>query len=789
MYALDNKSGIKQMPEIPEVFSKEPLWFTEGRDGNAPSYPGAHWFNIIQAELLNVLKEAGIEPNKTDLTQLAKALQVLSGQVESIDALREFEPTREGQRVVVKMPQSQFGFGYAVYYYDAIDNKSADNNGTTIVTNNGKRWKHIERTGGGNVILGAESGGSAITQVSDHNNLVVIGRKAAANLTNAYESIAIGSRALGTTRVTRDNIAIGADSLYNVNADTPWYSQSQVNGSRNIGIGGNAGRGITSGYSNIAIGRNAGQNLESGSLNVALGAGAIGGIVPVGFSGDIEHAHPSKIKESVAVGVNALNQYIASSSSVAVGAYAAEKLKKGLYNTAIGFGSLKELEADIAPNGGSILWQGNQQGTYSQNGNVITLTFDNLQGADVNCIVGVRLLDGAAKTLLNDVVPAKVLSKTDNTITIQSSKSLNTSGQAELRYVYSNTDVGVLDTNHNTAVGFATLYKATRSGFAVAIGAHALKLGQTITRTVAVGASAFERGNHTKSIGIGSHAANTANTNNAIVIGVSAMANASDVNNSIIIGNDIGATGSVNNKLAIGSGFTGDLQNNRYGVNIPVTQNPLANLHVRPKGSRGSGRTQSVDGLLVEHSGVAVTTIDGGSGADLDFVKGDELKFSIRYRADSDITTIMVNNEHSWKFSGSHELFPDKDNVNAIGRPSRRLKSVYVTSPDKQENGDKAITAKWFRGQFSQNLVANNGWRILPNGEIEQWGFLDFPERTSQATIHFPIAFNECFFVIPIDISNSASVVGLSVGNVNNTSATINSTKYAGGIKWYAKGR
>lgn len=233
-------------------------------------------------------------------------------------------------------------------------------------------------------------------------------------------------------------------------------------------------------------------------------------------------------------------------------------------------------------------------------------------------------------------------------------------------------------------------------------------MGQTITRTVAVGASAFERGDHTRSIGIGSHAANTANTNNAIVIGVSAMANASDVNNSIIIGNDIGATGSVNNKLAIGSGFTGDLQNNRYGVNIPVTQNPLANLHVRPKGSRGSGRTQSVDGLLVEHSSVAVTTIDGGSGADLDLVKGDELKFGIRYRANSDITTIMVNNKHSWKFSGSHELFPDKDNVNTIGRPSRRLKSVYLTSPDKQENGDKAITAKWFRDQFSQNLVANN---------------------------------------------------------------------------------
>lgn len=78
MYALDNKSGIEQMPEIPEVFSKNPLWFTEGRDGNSPSYPGAHWFNIVQAELLNVLKEAGIEPEKKSLDQLWQAIQTIN---------------------------------------------------------------------------------------------------------------------------------------------------------------------------------------------------------------------------------------------------------------------------------------------------------------------------------------------------------------------------------------------------------------------------------------------------------------------------------------------------------------------------------------------------------------------------------------------------------------------------------------------------------------------------------------------------------------------------------------
>ncbi|WP_150538981.1 hypothetical protein [Actinobacillus vicugnae] len=143
MYALDNKSGIEKMPEIPEVFSKTPLWFTEGRDGNAPSYPGAHWFNIVQAELLNVLKEAGIEPEKADTTQLAKALKVLSGQVESIEALRQFEPVRDRQIAYVKgyYAGSNVGGGY---FIADLNNKTAKDDGSiVIITANGARWSRI----------------------------------------------------------------------------------------------------------------------------------------------------------------------------------------------------------------------------------------------------------------------------------------------------------------------------------------------------------------------------------------------------------------------------------------------------------------------------------------------------------------------------------------------------------------------------------------------------------------------------------------------------------------------
>ncbi len=609
------------------------------------------------------------------------------------------------------------------------------------------------RTGIGRFISGSKAGEKLKSSEWTGADVIAIGEGAMANMEKCVSSIALGKRAQGTTLISRDNIAIGLDTLYQVQAETEWYSQDKLNGTRNVAIGGAAGRGITSGYSNVAIGRIAGQNLNTGAFNVAIGGGAIGGTVPVGFSGDIEHHFPSSTKESVAVGVNALNQYIADSSGVAVGAYAAEKLKKGLYNTAIGWGALRELESDVAPNGGLILWQGKQSGSYSQSGNTITLSFTDLHGAEVNHFVGVRLLNGDAKTLLNDVVPAKVLSKSENSITIQSSKSIDTSGDAELCFVYSDNAVGTLNSNHNTAIGFAALTSAKRSGFSVAIGAHSLKLGKDVSRTVAIGTSSLEHGNHTSSIAIGSHSGNKANTNNAIIIGTSSLTNAETINNSIFIGNNLNPTNSnQNNKLAIGDSFTGDLGSNRYGVNIPLNTNPLASFHIRSKDDVGNGAINPFDGLLIEHSRVAVAKFDAGDGVDLDFNKNNITKFAFRYRANGDITTMIVNNEHSWKFNNSHVMFPDKDNRNILGLHSRRIREINLMSPDANESGDKAVTAKWVREQFGGEL-SNNGWTKLPNGLIFQWG--NFSSGGS-GSFDFPISFNQIPFSVMIEFRDDS---------------------------------
>ncbi|WP_425086007.1 hypothetical protein [Yersinia intermedia] len=77
MYGLDNPSGISVMPAIAPAVSPTPLWFTEGGAGQPPSYPGQDWFNMHQAEHLNVLAAANITPVKSDLTQLSKAIKKL----------------------------------------------------------------------------------------------------------------------------------------------------------------------------------------------------------------------------------------------------------------------------------------------------------------------------------------------------------------------------------------------------------------------------------------------------------------------------------------------------------------------------------------------------------------------------------------------------------------------------------------------------------------------------------------------------------------------------------------
>lgn len=77
MYYIDNNSGSPNMPALSPVQSNTPTWFTEGDKNKGISWIGQDWLNILQAELLNILSEAGIKPDKGKLNQLTLSVKAI----------------------------------------------------------------------------------------------------------------------------------------------------------------------------------------------------------------------------------------------------------------------------------------------------------------------------------------------------------------------------------------------------------------------------------------------------------------------------------------------------------------------------------------------------------------------------------------------------------------------------------------------------------------------------------------------------------------------------------------
>ncbi|MCW9275726.1 hypothetical protein N5I83_23025, partial [Klebsiella variicola] len=113
MYHLDNTSGVPEMPEPKDIQTISTRWFGESQEQGGISWPGADWFNIVQAELLAILEIAGISPEKSKFNQVAESISELSnrlrkdivkndgfklvGQVPSYASLKNIIPERPGQ--------------------------------------------------------------------------------------------------------------------------------------------------------------------------------------------------------------------------------------------------------------------------------------------------------------------------------------------------------------------------------------------------------------------------------------------------------------------------------------------------------------------------------------------------------------------------------------------------------------------------------------------------------------------------------------------------------------------
>ncbi len=400
------------------------------------------------------------------------------------------------------------------------------------------------RTGIGRFISGSGAAASLKSGEWTGAGLVVIGEGAMQKAEKCVSAIAIGDRAQGFSRISRDNIAIGADSLINVQAETEWYEQSRMSGTRNIGIGGNAGRGITSGYANVSIGRNAGQGLGTGYSNVALGSAALAGTAPIGLTGDIEVFWSSPTSRTVAIGESALQMYQGRDAQTAVGGGAAKNAKTAEKVTVLGAAALENLERTRAPNGGDVLWNGTESGSYIQNGHDITLSFGNIRGAQVGYWVGIRLTSGDAATVQGDVVPVEVTAAAGNSLTIRSPKELNASGNAELKYVYS-TSSSAAKNEELTVIGTNALKSAVSGAYTTVIGADAMVSSDNPQKTVAIGASALRNGTHLSSVAVGFWSAPTISSEQCVFLGESAGYR--NVHGAVL-------SGKITNSIAIGYG-------------------------------------------------------------------------------------------------------------------------------------------------------------------------------------------------------------------------------------------
>ena len=315
------------------------------------------------------------------------------------------------------------------------------------------------------IIAGPDAGGEFPAGFEPTGGSVVaLGREAMGSMTDVKTSIAIGKRALGTGDKSRDNIAIGDDALYKTSSLSSDYTQTGTDGTRNIAIGGNAGRHIAHGVGHVAIGRNAGQNVVGGKGLVAIGNGAHASQCPIGLSGQIENWSPAggaatEAYRVTVVGASA-GARVASGDATALGADALRNAVKSSEVVAVGTDALRNVDSGAWLNGMAYTVK-NLSGTYVHNANTLTLTVAG-HGVKVGDIALIRLTSGPSETFMGDVAPAEVVSVSAGAFVVAHPIERSGTGEALLVGV-ADAAAAVPDSSQTTAVGAGSL-RALQSG-------------------------------------------------------------------------------------------------------------------------------------------------------------------------------------------------------------------------------------------------------------------------------------------------------------------------------------
>jgi len=149
--------------------------------------------------------------------------------------------------------------------YKALELGSASGNGLSIAIGRQALQNSGTTSAFGNIAIGPEAG-QDITGTGWEN--VLIGRDAGKDITEGQRNTVLGFYALETDTNSNENVAIGS---YALNSQTAGPT-ALGNSPRNIALGYQAGRGLTTGTNNIFIGFDAGNNTAmTGTNNVLIG--------------------------------------------------------------------------------------------------------------------------------------------------------------------------------------------------------------------------------------------------------------------------------------------------------------------------------------------------------------------------------------------------------------------------------------------------------------------------------------------------------------------------------------
>lgn len=131
----------------------------------------AAWVNDFWGAFQAILADVGMTPNatpeKVGSSQVLDALkQIADNVVNGVGALRTREPRKTGETVFLSYHTAMSSGGGGTFRHDSSDTDTADDNGFTIVTAGGARWKRINTDHASPQMFGATVGGSNTTAMS-----------------------------------------------------------------------------------------------------------------------------------------------------------------------------------------------------------------------------------------------------------------------------------------------------------------------------------------------------------------------------------------------------------------------------------------------------------------------------------------------------------------------------------------------------------------------------------------------------------------------------------------------